>query len=301
MPRLRSATHAGTWYSNQGKCRAADKHADCCSWHYCPPASPPPPPLPSSPPARPATRHAAPAHYRRPAGAAAGAVAAGGRRGAGAARARHHRAARRLPVRARLRRCRSSPKGPSVPVSCFRTHPARLARLLLPAQVLGARGGLRLQADRPHSSVSWRASTGALSTCREPAAVDLQRACQVDPEFHLCRGPLTRRRRVFLLGPSHHFYSKHCLLSPADAYATPLGARAAAACTPAAPDALLVLCCSQAVRLAERCCQTCSARRLRHHRHRGVQGAAGHRQVPGALAAPLAAASGVWLVHRRRR
>lgn len=32
-----------------------------------------------------------------------------------------------------------------------------------------------------------------------------------------------RRRRVFLLGPSHHFYSKHCLLSPAEEYATPLG------------------------------------------------------------------------------
>lgn len=37
---------------------------------------------------------------------------------------------------------------------------------------------------------------------------------QIDP---------TQVRRVFLLGPSHHFYSKHCLLSPADAYATPLG------------------------------------------------------------------------------
>jgi AmmeMemoRadiSam system protein B len=33
-----------------------------------------------------------------------------------------------------------------------------------------------------------------------------------------------RSRRVFLLGPSHHFYSKQCLLSPADQYATPLGA-----------------------------------------------------------------------------
>lgn len=30
-------------------------------------------------------------------------------------------------------------------------------------------------------------------------------------------------RRVFLLGPSHHHYSKHCLLSPAEAYSTPLG------------------------------------------------------------------------------
>lgn len=30
-------------------------------------------------------------------------------------------------------------------------------------------------------------------------------------------------RRVFLLGPSHHLYSKHCLLSGTDAYATPLG------------------------------------------------------------------------------
>ncbi|PSC72228.1 cell motility mediator [Micractinium conductrix] len=30
-------------------------------------------------------------------------------------------------------------------------------------------------------------------------------------------------RRVFLLGPSHHFYSKHCLLSPAEEYGTPLG------------------------------------------------------------------------------
>ncbi len=29
---------------------------------------------------------------------------------------------------------------------------------------------------------------------------------------------------MFLLGPSHHFYSKHCLLSPLDEYATPLGA-----------------------------------------------------------------------------
>lgn len=30
--------------------------------------------------------------------------------------------------------------------------------------------------------------------------------------------------RVFLLGPSHHFYSKRCLLSSASAYGTPLGA-----------------------------------------------------------------------------
>ncbi|KAL4441218.1 hypothetical protein ABPG77_011455 [Micractinium sp. CCAP 211/92] len=37
---------------------------------------------------------------------------------------------------------------------------------------------------------------------------------QIDP---------SRVRRVFLLGPSHHFYSKHCLLSPAEEYATPLG------------------------------------------------------------------------------
>jgi hypothetical protein len=29
--------------------------------------------------------------------------------------------------------------------------------------------------------------------------------------------------RVFLLGPSHHFYSKRCLLSRADAFETPLG------------------------------------------------------------------------------
>lgn len=28
---------------------------------------------------------------------------------------------------------------------------------------------------------------------------------------------------MFLLGPSHHFYSKHCLLSPAEEYGTPLG------------------------------------------------------------------------------
>lgn len=28
---------------------------------------------------------------------------------------------------------------------------------------------------------------------------------------------------MFLLGPSHHFYSKHCLLSPLDEYGTPLG------------------------------------------------------------------------------
>lgn len=32
------------------------------------------------------------------------------------------------------------------------------------------------------------------------------------------------RRRVFLLGPSHHFYSKSCLLSAAASYDTPLGA-----------------------------------------------------------------------------
>ncbi|KAI3438094.1 hypothetical protein D9Q98_000536 [Chlorella vulgaris] len=37
---------------------------------------------------------------------------------------------------------------------------------------------------------------------------------QIDP---------SKVRRVFLLGPSHHFYSKHCLLSPAEEYATPLG------------------------------------------------------------------------------
>lgn len=37
---------------------------------------------------------------------------------------------------------------------------------------------------------------------------------QIDP---------TQVRRVFLLGPSHHFYSKHCLLSSNEEYATPLG------------------------------------------------------------------------------
>jgi predicted class III extradiol MEMO1 family dioxygenase len=31
-------------------------------------------------------------------------------------------------------------------------------------------------------------------------------------------------KRVFLLGPSHHFYSKRCLLSTASVYDTPLGA-----------------------------------------------------------------------------
>ena len=29
--------------------------------------------------------------------------------------------------------------------------------------------------------------------------------------------------RVFLLGPSHHFYSKRCHLSAAEVYDTPLG------------------------------------------------------------------------------
>lgn len=35
---------------------------------------------------------------------------------------------------------------------------------------------------------------------------------------------------MFLLGPSHHFYSKHCLLSPAEEYATPLGELVARNC-----------------------------------------------------------------------
>lgn len=33
-----------------------------------------------------------------------------------------------------------------------------------------------------------------------------------------------RRARVFLLGPSHHVYTRKCLLSPATHYCTPLGA-----------------------------------------------------------------------------
>ena len=32
-----------------------------------------------------------------------------------------------------------------------------------------------------------------------------------------------RRLRVFLLGPSHHFYTKRCLLSTATSFDTPLG------------------------------------------------------------------------------
>ena len=34
---------------------------------------------------------------------------------------------------------------------------------------------------------------------------------------HLCSS------RVFILGPSHHFYSRRCCLSPATHFATPLG------------------------------------------------------------------------------
>jgi AmmeMemoRadiSam system protein B len=34
----------------------------------------------------------------------------------------------------------------------------------------------------------------------------------------------TNSSRVFLLGPSHHVYSRRCFLSTADEYATPLGA-----------------------------------------------------------------------------
>lgn len=32
--------------------------------------------------------------------------------------------------------------------------------------------------------------------------------------------------RVFLLGPSHHHYTRKCLLSTAQSYQTPLGKRA---------------------------------------------------------------------------
>lgn len=34
---------------------------------------------------------------------------------------------------------------------------------------------------------------------------------------------LFRRKRIFLLGPSHHFYSQHCHRSPCAHYSTPLG------------------------------------------------------------------------------
>jgi AmmeMemoRadiSam system protein B len=33
----------------------------------------------------------------------------------------------------------------------------------------------------------------------------------------------SRVKRIFLLGPSHHVYSRRCFLSTADAYETPLG------------------------------------------------------------------------------
>lgn len=45
-----------------------------------------------------------------------------------------------------------------------------------------------------------------------------------DPQDLVQYEKLTRRRkRVFLLGPSHHYYLSGCALTQCDAYETPLG------------------------------------------------------------------------------
>ena len=36
-------------------------------------------------------------------------------------------------------------------------------------------------------------------------------------------GTINCRSRVFLLGPSHHVYTQHCLLSTATSFSTPFG------------------------------------------------------------------------------
>lgn len=128
---------------------------------------------------------------------------------------------------------------------CFGANLSQQGPVLVPLQVLWTCGSVRLQADRPNQGVSgccaaWGAAARSCGAKRvagparapDPSAVGIKLALgglapflimlgvtHLSPPFHHAH-----RRRVFLLGPSHHFYSKHCLLSPLDEYGTPLGA-----------------------------------------------------------------------------
>lgn len=76
-------------------------------------------------------------------------------------------------------------------------------------QILRPHHGACLQADRPSADVR-----GA------PHALLLLRQCMQMQRWLLA---WERRRRVFVLGPSHHHYTRRCCLSPASSYGTPLG------------------------------------------------------------------------------
>lgn len=123
------------------------------------------------------TRLHRPLPCRRPAAEAARQVAGGGRGDGRAACACHHRTARWLPVSAgAAERASAAQAWHSWPSKCWRplgtgVSPQRLSMLVPPlAQVLGARGGVCLQADRPQQSVSGAHLQPALGHAWQAAA-----------------------------------------------------------------------------------------------------------------------------------
>lgn len=77
--------------------------------------------------------------------------------------------------------------------------------------LLWARHGLCLQAYTASTSVG-----PAHSNCSSAIATKVKFPIPHQKEC-ICRS------RIFVIGPSHHVYTKHCLLSPAASYSTPQG------------------------------------------------------------------------------